>query len=123
MELKSTTIFGADLKRVDIFSGAAIDHADGRVIWPHDPSVAPLNEGNDYRDKIPAFLGESVVGAFALGRYWDTVEDVVCDETIKAFAENIPGDAKLALEIGETAGAKICLANDQEGPPFADHVE
>ena len=123
VEPERAAVFGLNLNIGDVLAGGAIDHADGGVVRPHNPAVAPLDEGDDDGDEIAAFFGETVVLALAARRGGDALKDVVRDQPLKPFAENIPCDAEMALEIAKPARAEIGLADDQEGPPFADHVE
>ncbi len=88
-----------------------------------DIAVAPLDEGDDQRPEIHAFVGEPVFVSNRVLLVLHPREDALVDQQVEAGGQHVAGGPCPALEVFEAPGAHERVAHNQEGPAFADELE
>ena len=106
----------------DVAAGGVL-HDDRRVVLAEDPLVAPLADGRHHREQGAALVGEAVVVATAGLVVGDAGEHVVVDERVEPGGEHVASDAEALGEVVEAGDAEEGVAQDQQRPPLADHLE
>ena len=101
----------------------AVFEQEGFVTGAEDPFVAPLSECGEHGPERSALVGEDIVVATACGVVGAPVEQAGVDERVEPVREDVAGDAETFDEVVEAADAEEAVAQDQERPPFTDHLE
>lgn len=81
------------------------------------------NLNAQHSEEVRALTGEPVLVARRSLLIFGPVEDSGLHQPLEADLQNVPGDAQLALELVEPAGAQKRLADDQDRPPFSDQLQ
>src|SRR5262249_2717636 len=103
--------------------GAAIADHDRFATRAEYPAVAPLAQCGDERDQVLALGGELVLVAAAVHAGVDARQHAVAHQVGEAAREDVARDRELGDEVGEPPGAEQGLADDEQRPPVAEHLE
>ena len=120
-------------------SGPGVDVADRTVAVliqqraadgvPEHPAVggavaaAPAQQRAHHRPQLAAGLGQLVEVAPAVARVGPSVEDPVLHESAETIGQHGLGNIEMGLEIAEPAYAEEGVADDQQRPALADHLQ
>src|SRR6266496_509431 len=86
-------------------------------------AVTPLHQRKQDEAEFAALLGEPVfesLGSLVVG---DALEHALGDEAVQAVGEHVARDAEAVEELVEATMAENDVADDQERPAVADHLE
>ena len=104
------------------FPQRLVDHLERRPVGRR-VGVAPLAHGREHRPQVPALGGEPVVGAGRVVAVGNLRQDARLDQPGEALVEDVAGDPQALLELVEAGDAEEGVADDQQRPPLADHLE
>src|ERR1700681_103951 len=93
------------------------------VIWADGVIQSPRQQGVQNRDEGPAGLGELVVETWRRGLVGSPADNPGVLECLEPGRDAVPGRARPVDDVGEAGAAQRQLADDQQRPPLADHVE
>src|SRR5579884_975146 len=85
--------------------------------------VAPLAHGVDHRPQITAAFGQPVVEARRVLAVGNLGEHADLDEASQALTEHVAGDPEPPLEVVKAGHAEERVADDQQRPPLAHHLQ
>ena len=88
-----------------------------------DPLIAPLTERGHDGPQGASFVGEEVVVAAAGLVVGAAFQDAGGDEGVESVGEDVARDPQAFDEVIEAADTEEGVAQDQQGPPLADHFE
>lgn len=104
-------------------TGTPISHHERFVVFAKDPFIPPFPQSReDWQQRI-ALLRESVLVTFAVLADIDTLENSVFDQMSETLGQDISGDPEVSLEVRKASKTKKCVADDQQTPPIAEHIE
>jgi hypothetical protein len=88
------------------------------------PPVTPLGERDQGGREVAALLGQQVLVQLGLLGVLVSPHDPRVDEAVEAGLEDVGRDPEAALEVAVAGGAgEEGVADDQDAPPFAHHLE
>jgi acyl-CoA thioesterase len=93
------------------------------IAGTEDPLITPLAQRRHHRPEGAAFVGEEVVVTPACVVIGNPFEDACVDECVEAGCQDVAGDAEAVDEVVEAADAEEAVAQDQQGPPFANDLQ
>ena len=85
--------------------------------------VAPVQQGDQGRPEVEALLGQEVLVAGRAFLVGAALEDALLDQPAEPGREDVAGDPERALDLAEAAVAVHHVADDQQRPALADHLE
>jgi len=100
-----------------------VDQGEGLVAGADDPLVAPLTDRHQYGPQRFALVGEDVVVTAPRLVVAAAFEHAVADEGVEPLGQDVAGNAEPCLELLEAGDAEERVAEDQQRPPLADHLE
>ena len=86
-------------------------------------AVAPGEQGDQRRPEVEPLLGEEVLVALRALLVGAPFEDVLVDQPLQPGGEHVAGDAEALLQLAEAPVAVHHVADDQQRPALADHLE
>jgi hypothetical protein len=108
-----------------------VDRATAATVLEHHrrPSlrgrvtVAPLHQRDDRRPQVEALLGQHVLVTQRPLLVGDPFEHPQLGQPPQTRLEDVARDAEVRAELVEAANAEEHVADDQQRPPLADHLE
>jgi hypothetical protein len=90
-----------------------VERWGSEIVMGEGVALAPLAQGDDDGEQVPALVGEDVLvaGAALVGAQ---LHDADGDERAQPVDEDVPGDAEAALEVAESADPVEGVAHDQQ---------
>src|SRR6516165_4976388 len=85
--------------------------------------LAPLPQANENREKVPPLFRQRILPIGAAVGSRDQLENTQFDQHLQACRQHSLGDAEVLLKIAKPAQAVERVADDQQGPPVADHIQ
>ena len=82
-----------------------------------------MEQGDQGRPEVEALLGQEVLVAGRAFLVGAALEDVLVDQPLEAGREDVAGDAEGLLDLVEAAVAVHHVADDQQRPALADHLQ
>jgi hypothetical protein len=122
---------GEDVARVaDEFdvhglAAVAVAHHPGGATRAGGVAVTPLHEGEEHGLELQTDIGEPVLVARALSRLLvlDAPQHALVEQPAQAVTEDRPGEADVSLDFVEAPHSAEDLAEDEDRPLLADHLE
>ena len=116
---------GTDELDVERLAAVAVADDPRRAARARGVAVAPLHEREEHGLQLQALLGQAVLVTHALAGLAVLApgEHPVVDQPAQTVAEDGPGDAEVALDLVEPAHPVEHLAEDEDRPSLADHLE
>src|SRR6516165_9962000 len=108
---------------VDRAAAAAVLERDRRARRWRRVAVAPLHQRDHRRPQVEALLREAVFVARRALVIEASLEHALVGERREAALEDVAGDAEIGLDLFEAAQSEEDVADDQQRPPLADHLE
>src|SRR5262249_52391171 len=94
------------------------------ALWPvAHVLVAPLAQRRERDVQLEAFRGEPVFEALRALAVADPLQDPLLDEAPEPVGEHVPRDAEALLKLVEAALPEEDVADDQQRPALAHHLE
>src|SRR4051812_45030643 len=109
--------------RGDLAAALAVAHDARRALGRRVVAVAPLHQRDDRRPQVDALLAEAVLEALRALLVAMALEQSLVGQALEAVGQHIAGDAEVALEVVEAAHAEEGVADDEQRPPDAEHLE
>ena len=103
-------------------AAVVVDEQRRRAVGRRVP-VAPDAQRVEHRREVGALAGEHVLVARRVVLVLASLEDPLLDERVEPGAEHVAGDAEAPLPVVEAGDAEERVAQDQQRPPLADHLE
>ena len=85
--------------------------------------VAPLQQRDQHRPQVGALLGQPVLAARRAVLVGPLHQDPLLDEALEPGLQHIAGHAEVTLQLLEAADPQEDVADDQERPTLAHHLE
>jgi hypothetical protein len=95
----------------------------GLVALAGEPVVAPLAQRDHHREEPTAHRREDVVVPLAGLVVGAAFEDAGLHQRVEPAGQHVAGDAEAFTEVVEAGDAQEGVAQDEQGPPLADHLQ
>ena len=89
----------------------------------HGVAVAPLHQRDDRGPQVEALFGEEVFEALGALLVAAPFQHAVLEQTLQARVEDVARDAEVALQLVEATQPEEDVADDEQRPALADHLE
>jgi hypothetical protein len=122
-KLNRVCSFIPDLNSLNLPTAFSTFQNHRRTSFTKNPTVSPLDDGDDHRQKVRASLCKLVAVTLYFGFFLNTLKDPGFNEALQPRRENRLRDAQALLEIRELAEAVKRIAQDQQGPFVADQID
>ena len=119
---KALTALRAVRHRRRHFAAVVVDEQRRCAVGRGVP-VAPDPHRVEHRREVGALAGEDVLVAGRVRLVLTPFEDAGFHERVEARTEHVAGDAEAPLPLVEAGDAQERVAQDQQRPPLADHLE
>jgi hypothetical protein len=86
-------------------------------------AVAPVEQGDQGGPEVEPLLGQEVLVAIGALLVAASLEDVLVEQALQAGREHVAGDPERGLDLAEAAVAVEDVADDQQRPALADHLQ
>lgn len=114
-------------ERTDRASPGLIDVGAAHLVAEHprwmirgDVLLAPLAQTVDRRPQCDTDVGEDVLDAAPLRA---SLNHPGTDQGVQPFGQDCAGDIEVGQQVTEVTHTVEAVAQDQQGPPFADNLE
>ena len=121
-QMQDLVAVSAGEQRVECVAAAAVDHAR-RQVEPCAPAVLPLPHAERDRIETEAFLGESIIQLVRRRTIGQPLQHTVRDQIGEPCGQGAARRAGATPQILEASDLQEGVAQDQERPPIADHLE
>ena len=86
-------------------------------------AVAPVHHGDHHRPQVEPLLGEEVLVAGRALLVRALLEDVLLNQPREPVGEHVARDAEVVLDLVEAPAAVEDVADDEQRPALAEHLE
>lgn len=86
-------------------------------------AVAPQEKVHEHRPEFPPFGRRDVLEARWVGLVWPPLQKPFLDKPGQPAGEDATGDPEAGLQVVEAASPPVGVAQDQQRPSFAYHLE
>ena len=108
---------------VDEPVAALVADQHGRTARVGEVAIAPVEQGDHHGPQVEAPLGEEVLVAGGSLLVRPLLEDPLVDQPREPRGEHVAGDAEVLLDLVEPPVAVEDVADHEQGPALAEHLE